>query len=296
MQDTTATAADVTARLITGGISSDTAQTLITEALRDGGAHHTHAGRLHIVQSTPDGIAYVAYPQLDLDMLAGDIAATFARYDYPIDATESAIRRALPVFLTALATDPGDHDDWLDSGDAATWHPDDETAAPTLQTGPAPDMTEWEWQESHGVQLGSTARDAWYWRCPLCTTWAGPYADAGEAKRTGMDHRHYTHDLPKARRTEARKAARALVGNGFTAAVFAQLITDVALTHSLHEPDVISIVHTVAAAIRCHTLPADLLDQLRDKHFSHGTDRVATVAGDVASRLGRPSWLTSAGA
>ncbi len=55
---------------------------------------------------------------LDLDMLASDLARTISDFGYPVDVHEGHLRPHLTQFLTAaLATAAAD------TGDAATWSP-----------------------------------------------------------------------------------------------------------------------------------------------------------------------------
>ncbi len=127
---------------------------------------------------------------LDLDMLAHDLARTISDCDYPIDVHEGHIRPHLQAFLTAaLATAAADTDA---SDDAATWSPTVAAAPepPVAQRGRRPRMTYMDWHRSQLVDLGATQRDEWFWQCPAtgCKVWAGPYDDPMTAKKAGFEH------------------------------------------------------------------------------------------------------------
>lgn len=57
-------------------------------------------------------------------------------------------------------------------------------------------MTYMAWHVSQTTELGCND-DGWYRRCKTkgCRIWAGPYANVLEAKREGMDHQHYAHEV-----------------------------------------------------------------------------------------------------
>lgn len=143
---------------------------------------------------------------IDLDLLAYDVADMLSRFEYPLDVSADDIRPALPAFLEQLRASASS--DEQSSPDAARWRPGDADPDPSPQTGRTPRMSHTAWSCSQRTELGATDRHEWYWRCPErgCRVWAGPYCDALAAKRPGMDHRHYAHDLPKARAKRARAA------------------------------------------------------------------------------------------
>lgn len=150
---------------------------------------------------------------IDLDMLAADLAKMLDRYGYPLDVAESHIRPELESFVAAIQANAAADGDLGE--DAAAWSPaTEEPDLPTIQTGRPPAMTYTPWWRSQTVDLGATARDEWYWRCPKrgCRVWAGPYptpANApGEAKKVGMNHVYREHDLPAARAGAERRSAR----------------------------------------------------------------------------------------
>lgn len=60
---------------------------------------------------------------IDLDMLANDIADTLAKYDYPIDACETAIRPHLAEFIAKVQASIDARPETDDGNDAATWTP-----------------------------------------------------------------------------------------------------------------------------------------------------------------------------
>lgn len=116
-------------------------------------------------------------------------------------------------YLPAGHADRDVVDNAWESGDAATWSPDRDASEsePAVQSGRAPRMTYMQWTRSQGVDIGSTAQNEGYWRCPVrgCRVWAGPYDNVLAAKQIGMDHRFHEHDRPAARAAEQRRQARA---------------------------------------------------------------------------------------
>ncbi|MFD9965012.1 hypothetical protein [Amycolatopsis sp. NPDC058986] len=228
---------------------------------------------------------------LDLGMLAADLGEVLARDEYRVDVSETAIRHALPGFLADLTRRTAEETDhaWSDGPDAATWTADVCAADPIPQSGPAPAMTWLDWMSSQNIEIGATARDAHYWRCPICRTWAGPYADAHAGKRAGMDHRYEAHDRLAGLRLEAHREARPLVGTGFTRKVLAQLVADLAQRHELTEAAGAQAVRTVAVAIRHGGSVDDLLFHLRDGHRLTAA-AAHRLAVDVATELGQSGW------
>jgi hypothetical protein len=163
------------------------------------------------------------FPGVSLGLLAYDIAEVLEHGEYPIDAGDSDIEAALPGFLRAvLANAAADADSETGAVRAAPMPagggydiiglPTEDIAAaparPLPQQGRAPKMTYDRWHRSQGIDLGAATRDEWYWRCPVCRTWAGPYPHGGAAKEPALNHKWDEHDRDAARRTEARLAAR----------------------------------------------------------------------------------------
>lgn len=145
-----------------------------------------------------------------LDLLAYDIADLLDRHGYDLaDVADCDLRPHLEAFLAAAKTTAAERESAA-SVDAASWTPADASAEPVVQYSRRPRMTYKAWWRSQTVDLGATAVDEWYWSCPKCKAWAGPYPtlanSKGEAKQPGMDHVYHAHDLPAAR--AARKAAQ----------------------------------------------------------------------------------------
>lgn len=234
---------------------------------------------------------------LDLDMLASDIADVLSRYGYPLDVAADDIRPALPAFVEQITVHAANDDGWENAGDAAAWTPNlDAPTDPTPQTGCAPRMTYLPWHTDQGVDMGATARTEHYWRCPVCHTWVGPYQDPMAAKTTGMDHRYCEHDLPAARRTEARKSARKVAGSHVTAAVFDQIVGRLADTYALPAPAVHQIVHRVASTIQGYGSARDLVFHIDHDQITSATHSTRDIVDDIAGQLGYHGWLTRMGA
>ncbi len=170
---------------------------------------------------------------------------------------------------------------------------------PVPQRGRAPKMTYARWWTTQGVEVGAVAVDGWYWRCPVCRVWAGPYRDVRAAKRVGMDHRYDEHDRPAAHRTEAHRAARH-VCRTMTAAKFDETVARPAAQHGLTPAVVQSAVHRTATAID------GMYANYQDALFYTGKDlgtardgdylkaphpRVQALVNAIAAELGRPGWL-----
>lgn len=234
---------------------------------------------------------------IDLDMLATDIADLLNRSEYSIDATADAIRPELDALLARIETNTArEHTQWENSGDAATWTatPAHDTT-PTIQAGPAPTMTYTTWRSSQNVDLGQTATDAHYWRCPVCRAWAGPYSDVMTCKRAGMDHRLVAHDMPAAWRTEARKAARKVAGPAMTAATFDAMSKRTATTHATPVSTVHHLVSRIASVVAGYSHADDLIAAaIRDGLVPASTARPLIL--DLAAELGQRERIARAGA
>jgi hypothetical protein len=228
---------------------------------------------------------------LDLDMLAADIAKLLSRYECPVDASADDIRPALPAFIdqvvaNAKATSAAA---WESSGDAARWTAghDADDDAPTLQTGRAPAMTYMPWHPNQGVETGATARTEHYWRCPICRTWAGPYANALLAKKPGMDHRFERHDLPRTRRAEAFRAARKASTIRTSFAELDQVASALSVAYDLPVTTVHLVMRHVAGAINRYDRLSELLFGLVHNELAPNEQAALALATDVARRLGR---------
>lgn len=74
-----------------------------------------------------------------------------------------------------------------------TEYPPEDAPEPTVHHSPErpPRMTAWPWRKDQGIEMGATGRRSWYWRISLGrgngSMWAGPYYDAGDCKRAGLD-------------------------------------------------------------------------------------------------------------
>ena len=264
----------------------------------------------HGAPARPAAPGEADFPGVDLDMLAYDIADLLERNGYPVDVASTHIRPALPAFLqAALASAAADDSNWEDEamntgaeaggpagGDGLLLVPD---AALAHQRGRAPKMAYWPWFTSQGTEVGATAADQWYWRCPVCRVWAGPCPDRQVVNRTGADHRYDAHDRPAARRAEARVAARR-VCREMTAARLDETAARLAAAHGLTVPVVIDAVHLTAEAI--HGIYSSCEDALFYTGKILGTARdgdylkdphplVSALVSALASELGRPGWL-----
>jgi hypothetical protein len=81
-------------------------------------------------------------------------------------------------------------------------------ALPAIQRGRAPRMAYHPWRATQGVEVGAIAISHWYWRCPVCRAWSGPYRDVLFCKQDGMDHRHRAYGHKPARRSATDWASR----------------------------------------------------------------------------------------
>jgi hypothetical protein len=250
-------------------------------------------------------------PGVDLDMLASDIADMLDRFEYPIDVADSDIRPALPAFIAAILANAVADTGWeAEAGQGGPGgdplSPADATGllapvpnVPVPQHGRAPAMTYCQWTASRGVETGATAGDKWYWRCPVCRSWAGPYSYGQAATQTAMDHRYHEHDLPASSRTETRKAARR-VCRAMTAARFDETVARLAAAYDLLPATVHSAIHRTADAI--HGTYGTYQDALFYTGKSLGTarsgdyglaphPRVVTLITAITAELGHPGWL-----
>jgi hypothetical protein len=250
------------------------------------------------------------FPGVDLDMLAYDIADMLDRCRYPIEAADSHIRPALPAFLHAIISSAAaDDSDWEADAMHSGGHPsrpddgsallESPAAAPVPQRGRTPAMTYSPWVSTKGVQVGAVTAEEWYWRCPVCRSWAGPYGDPRPARRIAMDHRYDEHDRQAAHRTEARKAAHRACKQ-MTAARFDETVARLAAGHGLTPTVVQSAIRRTAAAIDgLHTCHEEVLyctgkdlgtagpgDYLKAPH-----PRVRALLNAITAELGRPAWL-----
>ena len=83
-----------------------------------------------------------------------------------------------------------------------TEYPQEDAPDPQFHEGGRPPrMTYMRWELSQGVEMGATARRAWYWRHPRTRAWCGPYWYVMDAKHAALD---YDHQLWR----ESRRAAR----------------------------------------------------------------------------------------
>jgi hypothetical protein len=232
---------------------------------------------------------------IDLDMLANDIAKLLDRYGCPIDATADDIRPELEDFVDRINAATSAQDQWEITGDAAQWSPALDVAPnPAPQSGPAPAMAYEPWRPSQGVDLGQTDRGDHYWRCPVCHTWAGPYSHIVTGKRAGTDHRFDAHDLPAARRTEARKAARRI--GGMTAAVFDTMVDQMAAAHALPTSTVHLVISRIAGVVGGYGHADDLVDGIVRDGLTRSTDPTRQLVLDLAGELGHADWLARMGA
>ena len=242
-------------------------------------------------------------------MLAADIVKTFERYEHPIDVADSHVRLALPAFLAAiLANAAADDSRWehgamRDPGGPVLIDnaglPCDAAPVPVPQHGRAPQMAWWPWYVDQGVNIGAVTEDEWYWRCPVCRVWAGPFGDRAAAKTPGMHHRSCEHDHPAAVRTEARKAARR-VCRTMTAARFDELAATLADDHDLPLGTVHSAIDLTAEGVRGYYSTDDdvvfytgkLLGTARDgDYLTAPHPRVRSLVGAICAALGYPGWL-----
>lgn len=90
-------------------------------------------------------------------------------------------------------------------------------AARSARPDRPPPMTYMAWFGSQGVELGATAVDQWFWRCPHrgCQAWAGPYrypAHHGPdaAKDVGMDHVWHHHTRPSLNQPPSREETKSM--------------------------------------------------------------------------------------
>lgn len=155
--------------------------------------------------------AITALDAAGLDLLAYDIADLLDRHGYDPDVADCDLRPHLEAFLAAAKKTAAERE--VDEPtDAASWSPTTEPTEPVVQYSRRPRMTYMAWWRSQTVDLGATAVDEWYWSCPKCKAWAGPYPTSAngkdEAKKPGMDHVFRVHDLPAARAAEDRRTAR----------------------------------------------------------------------------------------
>jgi hypothetical protein len=106
-----------------------------------------------------------------------------------------------------------------------------------------------------------------------------------------MEHRYRLHDLPAARRTEARKAARKVAGAEMTAARFDQLVDHVSTIHGLPATDAVQVIRRVAVTIAGYGSAEDLLFYLERDQLTRAHHNTVSVVDDVAGQLGHENWL-----
>lgn len=171
-------------------------------------------------------------------------------------------------------------------------------AALEHRRGRPPRMAYRQWTASQGLQLGATAVNDWYWRCPVCHVWAGP-AGILAAQRAGMDHRHDAHDGPATLRTEARKAARR-VCKDMTAARLDDITSRLAAAHRLPAGTVHMAIRRTAIAIEGLRSSCDevLFYTGKDLGTARNGDygaaphsRVRALVSAIAVELGHRGWL-----
>lgn len=171
---------------------------------------------------------------------------------------------------------------------------------PAIQHGRPPKMTYNPWRLDQGIQVGAVTVGAWYWRCPACRAWSGPYQHGLAGKQDGMDHRHRAHDAPAAGRAEARTAARR-ARKDITAARLDEITTRLTTAHNLTPPVIHAAISRTADAITGHHATR------QDALFYTGIDLGTASNGDyhkaphpkvhalidaIATELGHPGWLT----
>ncbi|MFD9965016.1 hypothetical protein [Amycolatopsis sp. NPDC058986] len=179
---------------------------------------------------------------------------------------------------------------WLAGPDVATWSPSVRSEDPVPLLGPAPTMSWREWRLTRGVEIGAAARDAHYWRCPDCGTWAGLYRHPRAAQQAGANHRYDAHDRSEAQHRAAWRAARPLVGAGFTQAELDELVAEVSQHHGLAEDIVVEAMRSIAITIALHLDVSKLMVELRD---GSQLTRLAAyrLAVDIATRLDQENWV-----
>ncbi len=234
--------------------------------------------------------------ELDLPMLAADIAKMLGRNDYPIDASAEDILPALGRFVAEIVANARDNEGaWEETGDAATW-----TAAkaregasnPVTMTGPAPDMTYYPWRKMQsGVELGATGRNEHYWRCPVCGAWNGPYGDGLAPQGPGSDHRYYEHDRARILRSEVFRIARKASSERLLAARFDAMVGELAAEYALDTTTTHRLLGRVAGAIERYERVRDAVSDLTRGGFAADELAARTMLADIAGRLGRDRWL-----
>ena len=175
-------------------------------------------------------------------------------------------------------------------------------ALPAIHHGRPPRMACHPWQLGQGVQVGAVTASAWYWRCPVCRAWSGPYPHALAGKEDGMDHRHRAHDIPALWRAEARTAARR-VCKQITAARLDEITTRLATAYNLMPPVIHAAIRRTADAIDGHHSTCqdaiyytgiDLGTASDGDYFKVPHPKVQALIEAISTELGHPNWLRDA--